>query len=125
MKVKNREAGNKIEYHPFKGKTTEREFEYHWDLVPPYHNLAQGIDNPQFLTVPDLTESVSSSVQCYILSYQNFIMPPLKKGGHIALLLSVCFSVCRLVGPPFPFNFLAELAHTEMKFVFRFIIMIS
>nr|XP_034314147.1 uncharacterized protein LOC105348718 isoform X1 [Crassostrea gigas] len=59
VKVKNREAGNKIEYHPFKGKTTEREFEYHWDLVPPYHNLAQGIDNPQFLTVPDLTESTT------------------------------------------------------------------
>lgn len=67
VKVKNREAGNKIEYHPFVGKTTERVFEYHWDLVPPYHNLAQGIDNPQFLTVPDLTESVSSSVICYIM----------------------------------------------------------
>ncbi|XP_078334035.1 uncharacterized protein LOC111124258 [Crassostrea virginica] len=57
VKVINREKNNKIEYHPFVGKTTSREFEYQWDLVPPYHNLVKGIDNPQFLIVPDLTEN--------------------------------------------------------------------
>ena len=60
VKVIDRENNNKILYHPFVGKTTSREFEYQWDLVPPYHNLVKGIDNPPFLTVPDLTENVSS-----------------------------------------------------------------
>ena len=59
VKIINRE-NNTTEYHPFVGKTTSREFEYKWDLEPPYHNLVKGIDNPQFLTVPDLTENVSS-----------------------------------------------------------------
>ena len=61
VKVINREKNNEIEYHPFVGKTTSREFEYQWDLVPPYHNLVKGIDNPQFLIVPDLTENVSAA----------------------------------------------------------------
>jgi hypothetical protein len=39
-------------------------------------------------------------------------MPPWKKGGHIALLLSVG----RLVHQQFPFIFFALDAHTEMKF---------
>ncbi|XP_061181031.1 uncharacterized protein LOC133189645 [Saccostrea echinata] len=57
VKVKNREANNKIQYHPLVGRTTEREFTYHWDLEKPYHNLVKGVDNPPFLSVPDLTEN--------------------------------------------------------------------
>ncbi|XP_055997828.1 uncharacterized protein LOC125647098 [Ostrea edulis] len=57
VELKNRENNNKIEYHPLVGKTTEREFEYHWDLEKPYHNLVSGLDDPPFLSVPDLTEN--------------------------------------------------------------------
>jgi hypothetical protein len=41
-----------------------------------------------------------------------------KKGGHIALLLSVGRSVDLFVGPPaqFPFIFFALVALTELKF---------
>jgi hypothetical protein len=41
-----------------------------------------------------------------------FLCPPSKKGGHIALLLSVGFSVQQ----QFPFFFFALVAHIEMKF---------
>jgi hypothetical protein len=58
VEVVNREAGNKIEYYPLVGKKTEREFEYHWDLEKPYHNLVSGLDDPPFLSVSDLTENV-------------------------------------------------------------------
>ena len=46
----------------------------------------------------------------------NIFMPPSKKGGHIALLLSVGRSVGRSVHQQFPFIFFALVAHTEMKF---------
>jgi hypothetical protein len=58
VNLKNRDDGNKSEYHPLVGKTTEREFEYHWDLEKPFHNLVSGVDDPPFLSVPDLTENV-------------------------------------------------------------------
>jgi hypothetical protein len=50
----------------------------------------------------------------------SFLCPPSKKGGHIALLLSVGLSVGRSVSrsvhQQFPFIFFALVAHIEMKF---------
>jgi hypothetical protein len=64
VEIVNREAGNKIEYHPIVGKKTEREFEYRWDLENPFHNLVSGLDDPPFLSVPDLTENVRKMFAC-------------------------------------------------------------
>lgn len=44
-----------------------------------------------------------------------FIPPPSKKGGYVALLLSVGRSV-QSVHQQFPFTFFAEVIHTEMEF---------
>lgn len=42
--------------------------------------------------------------------------PPSKKGGYVALLLSVGRSVGQSVHQQFPFTFFAEVIHTEMEF---------
>ncbi|XP_062573153.1 uncharacterized protein LOC134235086, partial [Saccostrea cucullata] len=56
VKIMNREAGNRIEYHALKQTSNKREFVYKWDLVNPYHCVASSASCPQFLTVVDLTE---------------------------------------------------------------------
>jgi hypothetical protein len=49
----------------------------------------------------------------------TFLCPPSKKGGHIALLLSVGRYVGRSVHQQFPFIFFALVAHMVYRFIVR------
>lgn len=55
-------------------------------------------------------------VYMYKLKAGLTLCPSSKKGGYIALLLSVCLCVGRLVHQQFPFIFFTEVAHIEMKY---------
>jgi hypothetical protein len=54
----------------YSGKTTTRDFEYHWDLITPYHcSVASGMSCPAFLSIEsDITSSVSDNqFECFFI----------------------------------------------------------
>jgi hypothetical protein len=65
VKVQNRDKFPTYEdtTYFYNGKTTTRDFEYHWDLITPYHcSVASGTSCSPFLSIEsDITSNVSAS----------------------------------------------------------------